>query len=831
MFILCFSFVSAFSLRTNIEHYYKFDINANDNVGSVNGFVIGATLTTDSGGKINETYYIDGVNDYIAFNNLGMYSDGFTLCAWINKDQTNNYLMYSTNIGTINVFNLGTHGNVIGYYDGTWRDSTQVLGIGFHHVCWVFDGVNSYDLYYNGNNVQTLTYGGTVDLSGIVSISRQSNPSDFKGMVDELALWSRALTTPEITELYNNGSGLQYPFTTVYEPIIITAVNTYDLEAILNFTANIQGVGNYSTTNGTIITGLYSNDTSLYNITINSNSSGGYFEKTYNSYNVSSDLNAGLYQSEIRINLFSIIFNDSLSNFTLEHAMGSNSTSSGSVVLYPSAGYYSNWNFTSLQGDYFDLFNQSFNITPLLNTTLSFYRAYDSLLNVSAFDYSTNTSINSFFASINFNNSYLLNSSNVSGLVLFPVMRDLNYFIFMNATGFVVSNSTVNVSSVSVLENFSLFPENSVSFSIFNLDSLLLVNTSVDITMHGNLQDYTFSTSNGVYFIQDVIPDHYEVTFSGGGYDFTILYLNLVSGTHMDVDAYMKNAEFIEFIVTDNLAEYVSNATLTFTQLINGSIITIGQVKTDFSGRASIYLSSNITYSFFVSKTGYDTFTGFVVPTQSTYNINIEQSGSSPFISVFYDLKINYGVNYVAGSNLSSPFLIVSSASGGLEYYGMSLTYNATSYFVNTSGIPAGGTEFFNVSIFDASVFSFLNVSYFVKYTGRDVIEWNVLYPLSNSSFNINTASTGLFDDIRALPDNSIIKGVLGMLIIVTFIIIFSSTAGLLGIGGKNTEVVTGGVFGLFVCSGLGLYSTNILIISLVSIIVIISVENLREVA
>jgi hypothetical protein len=35
----------------------------------------------------------------------------------------------------------------------------------------------------------------------------------FDGMIDEIGVWSRALTSGEVTQLYNSGAGLQYPFT------------------------------------------------------------------------------------------------------------------------------------------------------------------------------------------------------------------------------------------------------------------------------------------------------------------------------------------------------------------------------------------------------------------------------------------------------------------------------------------------------------------------------------------------------------------------------------------------------------------------------------------
>ena len=34
----------------------------------------------------------------------------------------------------------------------------------------------------------------------------------FKGTIDELGIWNRALTDADVSKLYNNGNGLSYPF-------------------------------------------------------------------------------------------------------------------------------------------------------------------------------------------------------------------------------------------------------------------------------------------------------------------------------------------------------------------------------------------------------------------------------------------------------------------------------------------------------------------------------------------------------------------------------------------------------------------------------------------
>ncbi len=60
------------------------------------------------------------------------------------------------------------------------------------------------------------------------------NPSVLDGSVDELGVWTRALTSGERTSLYNSGAGLAYPFSP--PPISATATNTLTLTQSVNVT-------------------------------------------------------------------------------------------------------------------------------------------------------------------------------------------------------------------------------------------------------------------------------------------------------------------------------------------------------------------------------------------------------------------------------------------------------------------------------------------------------------------------------------------------------------------------------------------------------------------
>lgn len=83
----------------------------------------------------------------------------------------------------------------------------------WHHFVAVADATNDLmTVYLNGTSTLSVAWTGngvrgtTVD----VQIGGSGNQDWIDGIVDESAFWSRALTSTEVTELYNGGAGLSY---------------------------------------------------------------------------------------------------------------------------------------------------------------------------------------------------------------------------------------------------------------------------------------------------------------------------------------------------------------------------------------------------------------------------------------------------------------------------------------------------------------------------------------------------------------------------------------------------------------------------------------------
>ncbi len=86
--------------------------------------------------------------------------------------------------------------------NGSW----SFLAATYDHV------TNILSLSVNAGTAQTASTGGVTGGTGGFVIGMSEGGWLFDGLIDEVGLWKRVLSTSEISQLYNSGSGLSYPF-------------------------------------------------------------------------------------------------------------------------------------------------------------------------------------------------------------------------------------------------------------------------------------------------------------------------------------------------------------------------------------------------------------------------------------------------------------------------------------------------------------------------------------------------------------------------------------------------------------------------------------------
>ncbi len=217
------------STLNNLLVYYPMSGNANDASGhSHHGTVDGATLNTDFLGNFNSSYRFDGLNDLI---NLGNILDDltypFTISAWIKRESAssppyNNF--FSSQEGPSEVYNgvdlavngPSHHGITLGDGRGQNNSAFRKSMVAYaetdktdvwNHFAAVVNSNNDIKIYldgiyvsgsYSGDSDQPMNSNYPGDVGMIGRWTSNGTTYFYKGSVDELRVWQRALTQTEI---------------------------------------------------------------------------------------------------------------------------------------------------------------------------------------------------------------------------------------------------------------------------------------------------------------------------------------------------------------------------------------------------------------------------------------------------------------------------------------------------------------------------------------------------------------------------------------------------------------------------------------------------------
>jgi len=188
---------------------------AADMSGHGNGGVLvnGPTWVT---GKIGSALNFNGTNQYVTMDAVAndfSTTTAVTIAAWIKNTETGEGDWFSNN-GTNGQYLLCQYGNVQRFYEGGWQPATTPItnnGL-WHYVVAVRDSSMYVTIYVDGVNVggnyTSTVYLDSADRWSLAQEWDDTTPSDFyTGIIDEVAIWDRALSSAEVTELYNGGAG------------------------------------------------------------------------------------------------------------------------------------------------------------------------------------------------------------------------------------------------------------------------------------------------------------------------------------------------------------------------------------------------------------------------------------------------------------------------------------------------------------------------------------------------------------------------------------------------------------------------------------------------
>lgn len=215
----------------NLISWWRAEGDASDVTGTNPGTLQGGA-TASVAGKVGQAFSFDGSNGYVSIGNPASLklTSAITIEGWINPSagpgqgqlaailtkwaQDFNPDSNSDSYGLWIVNRNGTYKLFSALHQsGTTEPNIEAGSIplnSWSHVAMTFDaGTGEYDLYLNGAQVLTVNSPGNILATEHgVSIGREESYLGryFTGLIDELSIYNRALSSSEIQNIYNVGA-------------------------------------------------------------------------------------------------------------------------------------------------------------------------------------------------------------------------------------------------------------------------------------------------------------------------------------------------------------------------------------------------------------------------------------------------------------------------------------------------------------------------------------------------------------------------------------------------------------------------------------------------
>lgn len=209
------------SLLNGLVSYYKLNGNSNDSLGVNNGVDTDITYVA---GKIKQAASFNGSTSYINIGNQANFSGAseFTIAAWLDTnvlDSLNHFAVSKWDSEAQWILRLGSNNLFQFYWNDGATESIAANGVTMAVNQWYYV-VATFKIGEQNIYVNNILY-GTSALTGqivastnnvMIGIQDTGLNNPFNGLIDEIGIWNRVLSQREITQLYNGGRGLSYPF-------------------------------------------------------------------------------------------------------------------------------------------------------------------------------------------------------------------------------------------------------------------------------------------------------------------------------------------------------------------------------------------------------------------------------------------------------------------------------------------------------------------------------------------------------------------------------------------------------------------------------------------
>jgi len=217
------------ALTDNILAYWNLNDDGSGGVSLADSTGNGNTLTNNNGVTLGtgiiagDAVFSGGQSLSTANTLIPPPSGAFSVSLWTNSDVNSGVLISSATSGA-NSFLMQNYASttyVQVLSNGSLIAQFNALPIAntWTHYAFTYDSAGNGVFYQNGTPVDSKNAAGIgTDPSGGFVMGARWDGYSLVGQLDEVGIWSRALSGYEVTALYNSGSGVTYPFQSVTTP-------------------------------------------------------------------------------------------------------------------------------------------------------------------------------------------------------------------------------------------------------------------------------------------------------------------------------------------------------------------------------------------------------------------------------------------------------------------------------------------------------------------------------------------------------------------------------------------------------------------------------------
>jgi len=205
--------------------YYSFDGNCNDLSGGGNdGLLVGPDFVSDRHGRAHCACYLDGIDDYISFGYDARLTEfPISLSFWIKPEEVGKALFgtdvsskrssgISVSFGTQEdtyhriALNVGNGDHIGPENRKTFVADRELFRDSLYYVAGIIHDVDRMEIYINGKLMPCFTRGEGSSYSYVTGKGVIGFASDYinyyKGVIDDLRIFNRALSEEEILLLF-----------------------------------------------------------------------------------------------------------------------------------------------------------------------------------------------------------------------------------------------------------------------------------------------------------------------------------------------------------------------------------------------------------------------------------------------------------------------------------------------------------------------------------------------------------------------------------------------------------------------------------------------------